>query len=323
MASALTPEDDDVTAASEKRTEEFFSQTRSDIMGVISDEVTEGRQVLLDAGVDANILKDLPQGTLALVARAPNLAQAFAKRYPSESYSDYTAIESAVFSGVDSGVDAYSSAYDENTITRGGMEFKKLRNGVIIQIDLSTGDEKVLMPNDPEGVIAGSTNWVRKAEKRWDEKTVSKWREKLYARGYVAEEDGPLDGPMKQALRAYHQDRYLGNLPGKISEQRVKPKEAYDPVARRQAVRVAFNAIAQDDPTDEEMQPFLRAIDEEVRRALKHGATPEHAQAKAEERLAEEITEDPQLKWIQAENAENTDFTDSITAFAQAWSAFG
>lgn len=300
----------------------YFDEIKTDIRTVQTNDRTDAAELLRDAGMDPEMLKFITDGMAALIVRVPSLAQKFAARYPSGSASTYNATEAQYFGGriASQGLGGFEGAVpagDEMVVERGGIRATRKPQGVIVTEDQATGDLQVLYADDPEGAIPGSPMWLRNGQKAWSKQTIAKWKQTLGKAGYLEETGSDFTSTLKTALRNYFYDQYTGEPPPSKGGT-TSVREVYDPILVDQDLMSSFNVMADDDPTEDELkimrQPVLRA----VRRALRHGASPEHAQLVGQREVARVVTEDPALQRLQQDATEEEDGRDFFTSMMQA-----
>ena len=214
--------------------------------------------------------------------------------------------------------------------TRPNEEWTDPRTGAIVRQDGVYVDPNADPTNgvyyDPNYDGPGSYKWLNNAAK-WGESKVQKWRNRLIGLGYQISDKGGFDETFRTALDLYHRNKYfygkvipLDNAQALGEGKKAEQDAAYDPVLRRQDVRAAFAEIGITDPTDQEIQPFMRLMRQTMDNSMGRGKTPEHAALRAKEKFAETFTTDPiaqQFIAQQSEQEENTRLRDSLLSVAQ------
>lgn len=301
---------------------QWFDEARGEIASQQNSDMQDAQEALLNAGVDPNIVKNaLTPGIAALIARAPSLAQVWAQRYPANSYSTYTSAEAQFFGGLQSAQGLSGAEGPSNLTTQQGsvVAHRDEETGVIVTEDQSTGDVNVLYPNDPDGTIPGSPMWRRKARQAWNAADIKRWRKKLYKTGYISQAEGGFNTELYQALGEFFTNKYADlPHPGSPQDAKTSVKDAYDPVLMRQDVRDTLRGLYGDEPSDGEVDHWVPVLKKWTKRAVNHGASPEHAQARAQEKFATDFTNDPGVsKYLDLQEMD-TSLHDSFTNLFQS-----
>lgn len=195
-------------------------------------------------------------------------------------------------------------------------------------------------PNDPNSLmfpppssgidpsaVPGSPQWLTSIQDSWTDAKANGWREKLFNQGYEVGKSGGMGWDLLEALREYHQRRYLNA--GKVIP--VSPRGAvtredvealYDPVALKEEVKSWGQVPFEEDLDPNTAEYFAnRSIELAVRLAKQNPEwSPEQVMAGAEVRAQKEFIKSPgvkgALKDLEEDEMDET-LRDSIVSISQ------
>lgn len=145
-------------------------------------------------------------------------------------------------------------------------------NGVIAD---PIGGTVVYPPGDPS--VEGSEAWLRSIQDDWGEKQANTWRKRLSNQGYEVAETGGWAMDLVNALRTYHQARYINYgkaiplTPKDKASRAAQIRKQIDPVALKEEVKT-WGQVPFDEDLDPDTAEYFadRVIDVAARLAKKH-----------------------------------------------------
>lgn len=301
----------------------------------ISDDLNHELQVavnaLLVAGASQEAVAAVQANTnlAALLAAKPELANAFAAKFPSPITDTYQKLNANFFQTENQGylgTAAQASqrvGFMQGYITDASGN-RKRENGVIITTDPATGRLVPIYPNDPAGEVAGSLSWIQGVWD-WAPKKVKKWRKLLSEQGYSVDAEGPVAPDLLDALKTYHDNK---NIYGRATQARGTTGETTKPVAPdpaeiRNFVRERYRAAYQEDPSDPELDHWEDTIRQSaLKLQRKKDYSPEYASNAAEERFIEQFESTPEFEYAHRQD-EVVDMRSRFAALAQVMSSMG
>lgn len=252
-----------------------------------------------------------------------------------QQVSEYDSDAAALFpsgippeQGTEGGLSNYlagSQRYDTFTDPETGAI--KYANGVIVNPNKGLGEVGAVL-YAPNTTAPGSLPWLRKVATSWSVEKTNEWRNKLYKLGYDVAKEGKFDASLAGVLDTFFKVKYFygeelpadGSFDPKTGA-RDAAAAAYDPVDMRQNIKFAFKETIGDDPTESELDTFYKRLRSTMVQTIRKGGTPEHAFAKTNEQLAEDVIASPAGQVAQrrsdAQGLENTDLMDSFVSLGQ------
>lgn len=170
-------------------------------------------------------------------------------------------------------------------------------NGVIAD----PANKQLVLP--PGKAVLGSEPWILKIQDEWSDKEANEWRKRLANDGYQVAEKGGMAHDLLDALRAYHQNRYL-------NYGKAQPLVPTSNIGTRESIRksIDFKTLKSDiaawgqvpfgeDLNDTEADYFADLMVRKMAElARKHpNWTGDQIQTGATTRVQEEFTSQPQV----------------------------
>lgn len=317
------------------------------------DRLSQVSSSLANAGANISAIQEYlmyDPGIVDLIYNFPQLATAWAQRFPSGRANEYGRLmteygfaqmqdEAAIARMTEGrttselahrGMGAAETAAEVGPIRYNDMGFVegnngaiRYKNGVIAVTDPQSGESSVVYPNHNQAHIEGSPVWLEKVRNKWTDKEAQKWRDKLSKLGYSVVEKGGMADDLIQALRTYHKNRYINkgqNIPVAPTEvERIGARDLIGPAAVRGMVREQFRRTVRDDPSDKELDDWSDFVYATARQLLAKGKEPAMAMEEARATFYEAQESDPKVEYLMESEEENTRVRDGLLLTSQVF----